>query len=706
MAAETIIQIRRGLAATWTGLNPTLAAGELGMETDSKKIKIGDGSTAWTGLEYSVRQMGNINVAGNTISSTDANGDITLDPNGTGDVRVADSAKLYVGGNIYTNSKEVATKEYVDSVKQGLDVKDSVKVATTANVTLSGAQTIDGVAVVAGDRVLVKNQTVDSENGIYVVDASAWSRAVDADVNADVTSGLFTFVEEGSVNADSGWVLTTDGSITVGTTGLFFSQFSGAGSITAGAGLTKNGNQIDVVTADANRIVVNADNIDLATTGVIAGTYTSVTVDSYGRTTGGSNPTTLSGYGITDAQGLDATLTALAGLSTSSDQMIYATGPDAFSMTNLSSFARTLLDDLAASDMRSTLGLVIGTDVQAYDAELAALAGVVSAADALPYFTGSGTASVTTLTSYARTLLDDSSASGMRSTLGLVIGTDVQAYDAELAALAGVTSAADALPYFTGSGTASVTTLTSYARTLLDDSSASDMRSTLGLVIGTDVQAYDAELAALAGVVSAADALPYFTGSGTASVTTLTSFARTLLDDSSASGMRSTLGLVIGTDVQAYDAELAALAGVTSAADALPYFTGSGTASVTTLTSYGRTLLAGSSASDMRSTLGLVIGTDVQAYNSTLADVAAGTYAGDDSIVTVGTISTGTWQGDVVGVAYGGTGLSSYAAGDLIYASGATTLSKLAKGTGYQFLKMNSGATAPEWSSTIDGGTP
>ena len=179
-----------------------------------------------------------------------------------------------------------------------------------------------------------------------------------------------------------------------------------------------------------------------------------------------------------------------------------------------------------------------------------------------------------------------------------------------------------------------------------------------------------------------------------------------MLDDVAASDMRSTLGLVIGTDVQAYDAELAALAGVVSATDALPYFTGSGTASVTTLTSFARTLLDDSAASDMRSTLGLVIGTDVQAYNSTLADVAAGTYAGDDSIVTVGTISTGTWQGSVVGVAYGGTGLSSYTAGDLIYASGATTLSKLAKGTSYQFLKMNSGATAPEWSSTIDGGTP
>lgn len=119
---------------------------------------------------------------------------------------------------------------------------------------------------------------------------------------------------------------------------------------------------------------------------------------------------------------------------------------------------------------------------------------------------------------------------------------------------------------------------------------------------------------------------------------------------------RTNLGIAIGTDVQAYDPELAALAGLTSAANKLPYFTGSGTASTTDFTSTARTLLDDASTSDMRTTLGLAIGVDVQEYNSTLAAVAAGTYTGDDSITTVGTISSGIWNGTTIAVANGGTG--------------------------------------------------
>lgn len=206
----------------------------------------------------------------------------------------------------------------------------------------------------------------------------------------------------------------------------------------------------------------------------------------------------------------------------------------------------------------------------------------------------------TATTAFALTLLDDTDASAARSTLGLVIGTNVQAYNAELSALAGLTSAADSLPYFTGSGTASLCTLTTFGRSLIDDTTSSSARTTLGLVIGTDVQAYHANLAAIAGLTSAADSLPYFTGSGTAALATLTTTARSLLDDTSTSAMRTTLGLVIGTDVQAYDAELAALAGLTSAANKLPRFTGSGTADLVDVNSTPAASTVPVSASDKR----------------------------------------------------------------------------------------------------------
>lgn len=192
--------------------------------------------------------------------------------------------------------QDAATKAYVDATKQGLDIKDSVRAATTTNITLSGAQTIDGVAVIVGDRVLVKNQTAGQDNGIYIVGTVAWSRSQDANTDAEVTAGMFCFVEEGTTNGDSGWVLTTNNPITLGTTPLSFTQFSGAGQVDAGAGLSKTGNTINVGTADVGRIVVNADNIDLAVTGVSAAAYgatnyniPNITIDAYGRITAAAN---------------------------------------------------------------------------------------------------------------------------------------------------------------------------------------------------------------------------------------------------------------------------------------------------------------------------------------------------------------------------------------------------------------------------------
>lgn len=177
----------------------------------------------------------------------------------------------------------------LQNTQAGLSGKDSVRVATTANITLSGTQTIDGISVVAGDRVLVKNQTTASGNGIYDCAVGAWSRSADSNSAGELKAGSFVFVTEGTVNADSGWILSTDGAITIGSTSINWTQFSGGGQIIAGAGITKSGNTIDIGTASSTRIVVNADNIDLATTAVTPGTYNSITVDAYGRATAGSN---------------------------------------------------------------------------------------------------------------------------------------------------------------------------------------------------------------------------------------------------------------------------------------------------------------------------------------------------------------------------------------------------------------------------------
>ena len=213
----------------------------------------------------------------------DANIDLILDPKGSGVVDVNSSRITNLTDP--TQDQDAATKSYVDNVVNGLDVKESVKVATTANLastynngagtltaSSNGALSIDGVTVSTNDRVLVKNQTDTKQNGIYVVTATGdgsnpfvLTRAGDADAASEITGGTFTFVEQGTANSENGFVFTHDGTPTLGTTAITVTQFSGAGQITAGAALTKTGNQLDVAVDDST-IEVSSDALQIKTT--------------------------------------------------------------------------------------------------------------------------------------------------------------------------------------------------------------------------------------------------------------------------------------------------------------------------------------------------------------------------------------------------------------------------------------------------------
>ena len=245
-------------------------------------------------------------VSGLTLNSGGANTNINLVPTGIGTVDVGNFRITSVGTP--TSGTDAATKAYVDATKSGLDIKDSVRVATTANLTAtasgagvgktltnSGTQTvlaIDGVTLVFGDRVLVKNQTTGADNGIYTVTnigsaSTNWvlTRATDADntPTGEVTSGMFAYVEAGTANATNAFVLTTTSAITLDTTGLVFTQFSGAGQVIDGLGLIKIGNQLDVQVGTGIAIV--SDTVTLASTVAGAGlTFTTGVLDVVGTT--------------------------------------------------------------------------------------------------------------------------------------------------------------------------------------------------------------------------------------------------------------------------------------------------------------------------------------------------------------------------------------------------------------------------------------
>jgi len=271
-----------------------------------------------------------------TVNAAAGNNSVNLVPTGTGTVDVANKRITSVAEP--TQSSDAATKNYVDAVKTGLDVKDSVIVTTTANLTAtysngtsgvgatltnSGTQaaiTIDSRVLVLNERVLVKDQTTGLQNGFYKVTtvgtaSTNWvlTRTVDADEASEITPGAFTFVEEGTVGANNGYVCTNVGAITIGTTAISFVQFSGAGSVIAGDGLTKSGNTLNVVGTN-NRISISADAVDISSSYV--GQATITTLGTIG--TGTWQGSVIAGeYGGTGVANTGKTITLGGNLTTS-----------------------------------------------------------------------------------------------------------------------------------------------------------------------------------------------------------------------------------------------------------------------------------------------------------------------------------------------------------------------------------------------------
>jgi len=294
------------------------------------------------------------------------------------------------------NTQDAATRGFVEATAQGLDIKDSCVAATTGNITIATAlnngDTLDGVTLSTNDRVLVKDQSTASQNGIYVVGSSP-ARADDLAAGSDA-AGMFTFVEQGTVNADNGFVCTSNkGSAVTGTNNLTFAQFSGAGQITAGDGLDKSGNTLSVdlkanggLVIESTEIAVKLDASSITGTLAIGDGGTGATSASAARTSLGlvigtdvephsDKLTELATMGQTTANSL-ADLTAaevqiLDGATVTTTELNIIDGNTSATSTTLATADRMVINDagtmvqVALSDLVTFLenGSVSGFDI-------------------------------------------------------------------------------------------------------------------------------------------------------------------------------------------------------------------------------------------------------------------------------------------------------------------------------------------------------
>ena len=342
------------------------------------------------------------------------------------------SATNPVTGVTPTSDNHFATKSYVDGVSQGLDVKEAVKVATTANITLSGTQTIDGVAVSADERVLVKDQSTQSQNGLYLCKSSSWVRTDDLAAGSDASS-VFVFVDQGTVNSENGFVCTTSkGSAVVGTNNLAFTQFSGAGQITASDGLSKSGNTLSV---------------DLKSNGGLVIESSEIAVDLAASSITGTLAVSDGGTGATSASAARTSLGLVIGTDVE---------PHSDKLTELATMAQNTanaLADLTNTEVQILDGATVTT------AELNILDGVTATASEINILDG------VTATASELNIMDGVTA----TTSELNIMDGVTATTAELNIMDGVTATATELNIMDGNTSATSTTLATADRMVMND---------------------------------------------------------------------------------------------------------------------------------------------------------------------------------------------------------------------------------------------
>lgn len=435
---------------------------------------------------------------------------------------VAMNNQLITGLATPVSDSDAATKLYVDNVAQGLHIHATAKCATTsplyilagATVTYDvGTQAItwtggnavtstfcDGQALTASttessaDRILVKNEGNSGGLGAayngtyYAYGARELRRTADGNTAAEWAGGDFCYVTAGTTYEATGWV-QTEKVTTLNTTPIIWEQFSGAGTYQAGTGLLLTGN---VFSTSSSTLTVGADTINLTSGIATAGTYQAVTVDTYGRVTAGTNPTTLSGYGITDALSTSLTSTQNAAFTSIRlyDQGLSNNGSYLI-INNKSNHTANRQLDINTGDATRTVTLSGNLTVSS----TATLSGTNTGDQTITLtgdVTGSGTGSFTTtlansgvtggtyksVTVNAKGLVTAGTNPTTLSGYGI---SDAQPLDATLTALAGVTTAANKVIYATGSDTFTTTDLTSFGRSIIDDADASAGRTTLGL---------------------------------------------------------------------------------------------------------------------------------------------------------------------------------------------------------------------------------